>query len=32
MYILSSCLLCDLYFKINSYKNFEFIIGAEATN
>jgi hypothetical protein len=32
IYILSSCLLCNLYFKINFYKNFKFIIGAEATN
>jgi hypothetical protein len=31
-YILSSCLLCNLYFKVNFYKNFKFIIGAEATN
>jgi hypothetical protein len=30
--ILSSCLLCNLYFKINFYKNFRFIIGAEETN
>jgi hypothetical protein len=32
IYILSSCLLCNLYFKINLYKNFKFIIGAGATN
>jgi hypothetical protein len=32
IYILSSCLLCNLYFKINFYKNFEFIIGVGATN
>jgi hypothetical protein len=25
--ILSSCLLCNLYFKINFYKTFKFIIG-----
>jgi hypothetical protein len=25
--IFSSCLLCNLYFKINFYKNFRFIIG-----
>jgi hypothetical protein len=32
IYILSSCLLCNLYFKINFYKNFKFIVGAGATN
>jgi hypothetical protein len=32
IYILSSCLLCKLFLKINFYKNFKFIIGAEATN
>jgi hypothetical protein len=32
IYILSSCLLCNLYFKINFYKNLKFIIGAGATN
>jgi hypothetical protein len=30
--ILFSCLLCTLYFKINFYKNFKFIIWAVATN
>jgi hypothetical protein len=32
IYNFSSCLICNLYFKINFYKNFKFIIGAEATN
>jgi hypothetical protein len=32
MYILSSCLICNLYLKINFYKNFKFIIGAGAIN
>jgi hypothetical protein len=31
-YILFSCLLCNLYFKINFYKNFEFIIWTGVTN
>jgi hypothetical protein len=32
IYILFSCLLCNLYFKINFCKNFKFIIGTEVTN
>jgi hypothetical protein len=27
IYVLFSCLLCNLYFKINFYKNFKFIMG-----
>jgi hypothetical protein len=32
IYVSFSCLLCNLYFKINFYKSFKFIIGAEVTN